>query len=280
MNIIDLHYGNWDAKIAVDYGFNVYSLTCRGDDVLRTTADPETDLAASPVVYGTPLLFPPDRLTNNGFSFEGKQYTMRNPDPAKPYKIHGSMHSAPMRVVYRSASMAVGEYEDAGVRYPFPFRMSISCELGGEGLRQRFCIMNTGSGNMPLVFGLHTTFLARPIVSVSVGKAWVTGENFDAVEEKPLSDEDRKLVSGRNTEGIILHDIYTDSGFHTATVGEYCYRLSRNFKNWVVWNKDGTRGFISLQPQSAPVNSLNKPGRYIILAPGAEEVFETLITRA
>ena len=132
---------------------------------------------------------------------------------------------------------------------------------------------------MPVVFGLHTTFRARPIVSVSLSKTWETGDNFEALREIPLTEQDRSLVSGRNTEGIDLHNIYTDSGFHKATIGEYCYNLSDNFKNWVIWNKGGDKGFISLQPQSAPVNSLNKPGQAIVLGSGMEVVFETLISR-
>jgi len=279
LNIINLEYGPWKAKLAVEYGLNAYSLTWNDDEVMRTTEEPEKDLKASPVVYGTPLLFPPDRLTNNGFFFEGVQYTMTHPYPEKPYRIHGSIHSAPMKIVYQSRSMVVGEYDDPGIRYPFPFKLTVVCQLSDRGLHQRFSILNTGAGNMPVVFGLHTTFRARPIVSVSLSKTWETGDNFEALREIPLTEQDRSLVSGRNTEGIDLHNIYTDSGFHKATIGEYCYNLSDNFKNWVIWNKGGDKGFISLQPQSAPVNSLNKPGQAIVLGSGMEVVFETLISR-
>ncbi len=279
MKKVELSYGPWKAKISLDYGFNVYSLTYNDDDVLRTPEDPDENFKATPMVFGTPMLLPPDRLTNNGFPFEGKQYTMTHPYPDKPYRIHGSMHSAPMKLVYQSKSMAIGEYENKGERFPFPFKLTVTCELSDQGLHQRFSILNTGDGNMPLVFGVHTMFYARPIVSISLGKAWETGENFEAIKEIPLTEQDRQIVSGRNTEGLDLHNIYTDSGFNKATIGEYSYRRSANFKNWVVWNKGGDKGFISIQPQSAPVNALNHPGEYIVLASGQEEVFETMISR-
>ena len=278
MRTVLLRCEPWEAEIVPDYAMNVIRLTYRGDPVLHSP-DRLEQLEQFPFLYGTPLLFPPDVMRENTFSFEGKSYTISYASRKYPLPpIHGRLYDATMTLLRSSAQETEGVFQCEADRYPFPFRLTIACKLSTDDLRQCYTVENTGSEPMPLVLGLHTSFAAKDSFSVSVGQAW----RFSPDDNMPsklisLSREQMRLRQSAEAQGRKLHGFFSDSGEGLARSGPYLYRVSANFHQWVIWNKSGNDGFICLEPLSGAVNGLNMPGEAIRLEPGQMERFSTHI---
>ncbi len=271
MNTIKLNAFPWTAEVSPDHGMNVFKLLYKGDAVLRSPESGEK-LNENAVVYGTPMLLPPDRTRGQRFTFNGRGYSLEN-------FMHGSICRTKMKVLRRGESFVEAEYVNKGEVYPFPFTLRVLCSLDETGLKQRFGFTNTGSEAMPLAFGLHTTFAAKDSFSVSLGQKWATDSEYFPSELVALPENETDVVSGRSPQGYRLHGMYSDNGCHQATSGDYVYRVSPNFNSWVLWNLTGQEGFISLEPQNGPVNSLNMADACPVLAPGETAVYETCISR-
>ena len=278
METVILKNGDWEAEIVPSYAMNVIRLTYQGENILRPPAKPE-DLDANHFVYGTPFLFPPNVTLDDSFVFEGEKYTLPYPEMGGRRHQHGLLYNADMEITERDDTHLVGVFLSGADRYPFPFRLTISCELGDSGLKQRFCVENIGGKRMPFLLGLHTTFMAQPEFCVSIKNGWTRQESSPMpVGPRELTDEEREYLTGTSPSGKNVHGQFTDDGRHTAVIGRYVYRLSDNFTTWVLWNKGGNEGFISLEPQSGSVNGLNMDGHYIVLEPVETEIFNTEIT--
>ena len=143
-----------------------------------------------------------------------------------------------------------------------------------------YTFQNTGSRTMPLLFGLHANFVAPGYIRVPVeGEIPMNRETFvpgDTVEE--LSEVGEQINHGMNPSGVRISGFFT-SGGQRAEIGKYEYLVSENFTHWVLWNGTGHEGFISIEPESGPVNGLRKPGGYQILEPGETLVFQTEIRK-
>lgn len=279
MNTITLKKGKWEAQILPAFAMNVIALSCEGEAVLRSPESIE-DLQERPFLYGTPLLFPPDVMYESTFYYEGKSYTIPYREKnGKLFALHGLLYDAPMEIMEQTESFVAGEFACGSDRYPFPFSLRIECNLTDEGMQQKYCIRNTGNTSMPVVLGLHTTFVAHGQFTVSIDKVWrMDAETRMPAELVALSDMQEAFKSGSDPQGTPIHGFFSDSGAHTATIGRYRYQLSENFRQWVVWNMRGDNGFISLEPLSGTANGLNMDGQYIRLEPGEMEVFETRIS--
>lgn len=270
MNTFELKCSDWSAAVSADHGMNVFQLLYKNEPVLRSP-EPRSKLNENAVVYGTPLLLPPDRTRNQKFTFEGIEYTL-------PNKMHGSICRTPMDIKSFGENYVEGEYINKDGTYPFPYKLVVKCVLDCFGLRQSFTFTNLGSGLMPLAFGLHTTFVAKDEFSVSLGQKWATDEEYFPSVLTSLPEDEIDITTGRAPQGYRLHGMYSDSGLHTATSGDFIYRVSPNFNSWVLWNMTGQEGFISLEPQNGPVNSLNMDGCCPVLKPDESVTYETLIT--
>lgn len=278
MKIINLKKGGWEAEIVPSYAMNVIRLTYCGEDILRSPAKPE-DLDLNHFVYGTPFLFPPNVTKNDTFMFEGETYILPYPNTGKRHQ-HGLLYNADMKIIEERSDILVGVFTSRTDCYPFPFKLTIKCELTDEGIKQQYIIENIGEKKMPFLLGLHTTFVAKPIFTVSLKSGWTKEANSPIpIKPRELTSEELCYVTGASPLGCNIHGQFTDNGEHTATIGDYRYKLSDNFKIWVLWNKGGNDGFISLEPQSGSIDGLNMEGQYNVLEPGMSELFETMISK-
>lgn len=279
MDTIILSYGDWRALVVPDCAMNVISLTYADEEVLNSPPSPET-LLTDPFIYGIPLLFPPNRLQDDAFEFRGRRYSIPYKGEGKFSHIHGCLTNAPAIIEYLSQNELRGRIRCGKDRYPFECEIAVECTLSDEGLLLKHTVINTGNVDMPFAIGFHTTFAARAELTVSVGEEWqLDGVSRLPVKTAQLDDSGKRLLSGIDPSLCALDGQFTDNGSHTATLGSYCYKLSDNFSDWVIWNMGGRRGFVSVEPQSAPVNGLNMEGKYCILGPGESEVYCTVISR-
>lgn len=268
----------WEAYVLPTFGANVISLLCEGQPVLRT---PQTldQLKDNPHLYGMPLLFPPNRVKDARFAFEGKPYALVLNEPTRNNHIHGLMADAPFLVLERDDRMVRCLYQNRGKRFPFDFDLEVTIRLEEAGLRQSVCVRNTGIGAMPVALGFHTTFLAPAQLRVPLDRAWEVDEYWIPTGRlRSLSAQETEIVSGCNPNGRRISGFYTMAG-QTAQIGRYQYCVSEGYTQWVLFNGGGTQGYICVEPQSGPVNGLNMPDGCRRLESGQSLSFWMEITR-
>ncbi len=276
---VTLRAGDWEAEIVPGIGMNTASLTFQGTPVLRSPESPEF-LRLDPCVYGTPLLMPPNRTEAGRFSFDGKSYQLPVNETVLGNHLHGLVHSQEFTLVQVQGNMLSGIYENRGEIFPFPFRLEVNCILTEEGYAQEFLFTNTGSSDMPLTFGLHTVFSCPGEIRVPIGKRWTVNSCFIPTGElEELTPENECYRTGTDPNGKMVRGFYTSCG-NEAKIGDFRYRVTPDFDQWVLWNGDGTSGFCAVEPMRGAVNSLNSGVGLLRLKPGETHRFATIIYRA
>lgn len=275
--MIELEFGPWKAALCPEFGMNTISLCLAGEEILRKPKNME-DFYKDPCVYGTPVLLPPNRTDGGKFCFEGREYLLPINDTAGGNHLHGFLNRTAFVIDGQSSSRVTAHYENKGELFPFAFRMEIAAWLDEEGYHQQFSVTNTGAGNMPLTFGIHTNFAEKERFFVPLGQRQEkTDRHIPTGKLLPLDDREKAMCSGFAPDGQPISAFYTSAG-HTAGIGRIVYQVSPNFDQWVLYNGGGKAGFVSIEPQSGAVNALNSSVGLKILKPGKTEVFSTLMT--
>ena len=267
---------DWSCAIAPDFGANIISL--RHDDypILREPAT-LSELAGSPVLFGFPLLLPPNRTCNGRFTFEGIEYSLPINEPAHGNHLHGILHSAPFEVLSCSETELQTRLINHGEYFPFPFQITITDHLFPSGLLRTLDFINTGAEAMPLVLGFHTTFTQPDSFSVSIGSRWVVNEHHIPTGEKvALTNEQFAYREGCALTGQRVNGFY-EAVNGTARIGNYLFSVE-GFDQWILFNSDGKQNYLCVEPQLGPVNALNS-GEHRRLESGESYKFTIRITQ-
>lgn len=276
MKTIPLRCDPWEAVIAPAMGMNAISLTCNGQPVLRSPGSWEA-LAADSCVYGTPILLPPNRTAGGAFCFDGREYHLPINEPAFHNHLHGFLHCQQFDVTALSETCVKGVYRNYGAVFPFPFCLEVTTCLTREGLAQEYLITNTGEGDMPLTFGLHTVFAVKMRIQVPIEKRWTVNNCYIPTGElETLTEESLACREGTNPNHKLVRGFYTAAG-KEAQIDGFRYRVSENFDQWVLWNADGEGGFCAIEPMCGAVNALNSGEGLLRLTPGETVRFATTI---
>lgn len=255
--MIDLGCGAWYAAIDPERGAQVLRLRYNGQPVLR---EPESTaaLAAEPVLYGMPFLFPPNRVTDGIFTFDGRAYHLPITEPARHNHIHGLFAGAAFRVEERGPDRLTTILDNSGEYFPFSCRVKMNDTLSGNGFYRETTIENTGSSDMPVEIGFHTTFAAPGKFLVPIDRRWETDDRIIPTGYLlPLNNEEQEIAAGNGPRGIHVSGFYTARG-HMARIGKFKYHVSDDFTDWVLFSRDD-EAWICVEPQSGPVNQLNCP---------------------
>lgn len=275
---VQLTYRDWSAVFLPSFGANTVRLRHGDKDLLRF---PETmeQLRAAPYLYGMPLLMPPNRTEDGTFAFDGRAYRLPINEPRHRNHIHGFMADAPFLVKRLSESQVTCVYENNGERYPFRFRMTVTSKLDEQGFSQQIEIANRSNADLPVMLGFHTAFLEPETFSVPIGMRWETNErHIPTGRLLKLTELEREFRLGCRPRGLPISGFYTAAG-QLARIGDYGYRVSDNFTQWVLFNGGGDQGYLCIEPQSGPVNGLNRPDGCIRLKQGESAQFWTAIFR-
>lgn len=276
MKTITLRCGQWEAVIAPGMGMNAISLTCNGENLLRSPESWQA-LAGDSCVYGTPILMPPNRTAGGTFTFDGKEYRLPVNEPAFQNHLHGRLHCQAFTVMEMEETYVKGTYVNRGEIFPFPFRLDVTCCLTPEGLAQEYVFTNTGDTDMPLTFGLHTVFAVKQRIAVPIGKRWTVNDCYIPTGElEELTADSRAYRQGMNPNHHLVRGFYTSAG-NEAQFDRFRYRVSDNFDQWVLWNADGEGGFCAIEPMCGAVNALNSGEGLLRLKPGETTRFATAI---
>lgn len=274
-----LENGSFRAVVVPGVGGNAVSLRHipSGTKLLREPSGPE-ELRKYPEQFGLPVLFPPNRIEDGEFEFEGRVCRLPVNETAMKNHLHGLAVGKAWETVRQDGCSIEEQFvfsrecpEYGG--FPFAFTLKRVLRLTEQGLADRVTVCNDGDRAMPLGLGFHSTFPAK-------GARVRLGAGAERIEIG-----ERYLPTGRRVpwEGLDPRNWFVpegiDAGFHTRAEtmacedgtalhgAEICYEsgllryvTDEKFGFWYTWNRRGEGDFISLEPVSWMSNALNQDG--------------------
>ncbi|WP_134704523.1 aldose 1-epimerase [Ammoniphilus sp. YIM 78166] len=286
---ITLSHGNYRATLLPDCGGNLISFvdTEAGYQFLREPqAEDMEDFKSNPFAYGIPVLFPPNRMEDGRFSFEGKVYRLPINEEARNNHLHGFFYAVPWQVVKTEASpqesfvmiaQQVTESHPAYAYFPHTFTLSMRFSLSDDGLRQDVQVINQGSSPMPCLLGFHTAInapfatgstLEDMEFTLTIGDRWeVNDRMLPTGKIQPMSEQEMRIKG----EGVSPYFTRLDNHYSAEPVKgknqmvltdkrknvRLVYDAGLQYKHWMIWNRDAVSGFFCPEPQTCMVNTPN-----------------------
>lgn len=260
-------------------GNNVYSIRDEGQqrELLRVPDYPET-LANQPILYGTPMMLPPNRIREGKFHFQGKSYQFDINMPSG-HHIHGVIKNLPWKVTsYQekdgacsiTSSFSTADFPEVLRQYPHELQLEMTYELTNSRLTQTVRVSNAGNNAAPFGFGLHTWFLidgepGKWTLRLPVSGIWeLDGDNIPTGRIVPLREYAEMVGNqGINLKGLDLDTVFqVEEGSSNVAVlaredYEIRYSTSQDYKQWVIYTKGVADEFICLEPYTWVTNAPN-----------------------
>ncbi len=287
MEYITLKCGKYEAHILPELGGNIIYFydAEQGREILKGTHEKEA-LKRRPTAYGMPLLFPPNRIADGRFTFDGRQYQLPINEPARSNHIHGFFMTADYQVISKEITEEraelVLEYlfdeSDGSFEYfPHKMRLRKEYELTAQGLKTTLKIANQSSQTLPAMFAYHTAFPLMPTREQSAAMKVKLSVNARVELDERLLGTERYVAGDYVTEVAAtdgfsplaeeMDNVYRmkNFGFHGAilTYPEYqaqtVYEVDDRFHYFVVWNSGANGEILCLEPQTCRNNGINLP---------------------
>jgi len=166
---VEFSKGEYTALLIPEMGANLVRLanTRLGAEILRTPGPGEIETFRSrPQVFGLPILFPPNRIADGRYVFEGRTYQYPITIERERNYHHGVLKSeaflvSKARETDREVMIECRYYANAGNDavyrdFPHEFKCKITYRLTAEGLEQEVVFFNRSETRMPLGVGFHT----------------------------------------------------------------------------------------------------------------------------
>ncbi len=112
-------------------------------------------------LYGNPILFPPNRIRDGEFVFEGRLYRFPVNEPQNGCHIHGALFNLPFSVYQQtenSVELVYRAKEGEYLGFPNAFEVRRKYTLGANGLKEETVIENLSDFNLPWMLAFHTSF--------------------------------------------------------------------------------------------------------------------------
>lgn len=156
------------AEVVPEIGNNAIRFESGGRSILESPADlANFHIEPNYFRYGTPLLFPPNRIRDGEWTYRGKTYRLPLNEPPD-YHLHGRIAAMEWKVVEFGASEQSGAFVVSRFRYaehpdmletfPHPIAFTFTYRLKDGKLRLEGTIVNEGEEEAPFAFGLHPYF--------------------------------------------------------------------------------------------------------------------------
>lgn len=282
MLTITLTAGGYEAVFAPANGGACVSLKKDDTEIFHHWDHPE-EVEAHPTSYGLPILFPPNRIDQGTFTFEGTTSALPVNEPARNNSLHGFLHTRPWQVEGYQEDEETAEIHmvfegdqdtDFYAYYPYEFEAELIYRLDKDGLHQELRLTNYSDKRMPYGLGWHTAFAVPSkdtTVRISLGQRVVLNERaLPTGELRELSDAE-KLFRGEEGQSpvyAVMDDHFTaepievdGKPFHGAVIQngshKVYYRVDDFYKHWMVWNCFQEGSFICIEPQNWRVNAPN-----------------------
>jgi aldose 1-epimerase len=284
----------YEAIIVPSIGANLVKLYNKEKkiDILHTPAEGEMDtFIKRPQIFGVPLLFPPNRIEDGKYSFEGKNYVFPITIPAQNNYHHGILKSQPFTITRTRYSSDAVEVEASFysntindaiyLNFPHEFVCRIRFILTDKELTHIVTFHNLGKEPMPVGVGFHTP-LCLPFskntkksdykLRLSAGSRWElserglpTGNLIDLTKEESLLRNEGMDVTGKPIEIALTNEaIQFNSRPYSGAILtntkdniSVCYEVDDQFKHWTLWNNGGEVDWVCPEPQTWAINAPN-----------------------
>ncbi|MBR2440530.1 MAG: hypothetical protein IKB25_10065 [Lentisphaeria bacterium] len=279
MNVVELDSCGFTAAVLPEAGGNIFSLRHKesGIPLLREPHRPE-ELFHTPERFGIPVLFPPNRIEDGSFFFEGKICRLPVNQKLQNLHLHGLAVSKPWKLTaagkdFAEVKFVFDEHAPEYEGFPFAFEIVRRYELNEKGLQDTVTVRNKGKSVMPLGLGFHTAFPAKQVkVRVGTGDCEIeidkksflpTGQciKWNGYDPRGLFDPFGRNVGFHAESGNL--PVEKGLQFHGAELvypeGILRYITDEKFGFWYTWNAGGLNDFLCLEPVSWMANALNLP---------------------
>ena len=296
LQAVEFSKGDYTALLIPEMGANLIRLadTRRGVEVLHTPTEEEIEIfRRRPQVYGLPILFPPNRIADGRFTFEGRLYRLPITNEKEHNFHHGFLKSQPFQVSKAvetddEVMIECRYYSNAGCDvifkdFPHEFKCKIIFRLTAEGLEQEVVFTNRSQLRMPLGVGFHTPMRipfaggndADYVMRVAVGEqVELDSRNLPTDRKLPLTEQ-FALLRGKGLQvtdcdpieaGFTLREIEVDGRPYRGAVVENLrtgvrtfYEVDDQTTYWTIWNNGGHMPYCCPEPQTWTTNAPNAP---------------------
>lgn len=296
LEAVEFSKGDYRALLIPGVGANLVRLanTRLGVEILRTPAADEIETFRSrPQIFGLPLLFPPNRIADGRYTYDGRTYQYPITIEKEHNYHHGILKGLPFvvskaRETDKEVLVECRYYSNAGSDavfrdFPHEFKCKVIYRLTAEGLEQEVAFTNRSDAPMPVGVGFHTPmripFAGGPeadyTMRVAVGEQVELDErNLPTGRKLPLTEQFTRLREGglRVTgcdaieAGFTLREIDVDGRPYRGAVVENRSTGVRTFYEtddktvyWTIWNNGGQVPYCCPEPQSWWTNAPNLP---------------------
>ena len=284
--------GDYTALVIPEIGANLVRLchTGLGAEILRTPAADEIEtFRRRPQVFGMPLLFPPNRIADGRYEFDGRTYRFPITIEKEHNYHHGILKSQPFAVskAWETDEETLVEcryYSNAGNDavfrdFPHEFKCKLIYRLTPRGMEVEAMFANRSRLPMPVGAGFHTPMripFARGAAEDYVMRAAV-GEEIELDARKlptgrrlPLSkrfarlrDEGLQVTGCEPIEAAFtVRGIEVDGREFRGALVENRRSGARTFfeadgqtTSWTLWNNGGEVPYCCPEPQSWTTNA-------------------------
>ncbi|OAB39436.1 galactose mutarotase [Paenibacillus macquariensis subsp. defensor] len=276
-----LHSNDLQITLLPRLGNNVIAIWDKHEErhILREPDEQDLDFyLLKPYHFGIPLLFPPGRLRNGQFSYDGVDYQF-NRNTAGDNHIHG---------LHKTQSWCVSDIEEDEdgcsitteflssddsqwmAQSPIPLKFQVIFKLQGSRFTQQLKVTNLGEHAFPVGLGFHSWFLLNgqpqdwtlkvPVESIyELDEALIpSGELAPLGSLKDLNvglnlagtnlDTLFRIGEGQPVEAVLSHK----DGYGLRYVAD-----DRYFKHWVLYTKGEADEFLCIEPYTWLPNAPN-----------------------
>jgi len=239
----------------------------------------------NPMLFGIPVLFPPNRIEDGAFTFGGESYQFTVNEPKHQNHLHGLVQGEAWQMtgvreheggVCLETVFDSSEKPHVLEQFPHPFRIVMRFILDGHSFIQEADIINDSGTAIPWGLGYHTTFRfpfgeqSSPeacLFSAPAGQLWELNDRV--MPTGRLLDDPRSVLlqNGMPMADAVLDDVFLTAD-HVANEAvltdraagiSVTYSADESFRQWVLHTGAAGSGYICPEPYTCVTNAFNLP---------------------
>ena len=299
MRAVEFSKGDYTALLVPETGANLVRLahTRLGVEAVRTPSRTQIgEFRRRPHLFGLPVLFPPNRIADGRFEFDGREYRFPITKAAENNYHHGILKSQPFIVskaveTDREVLIETRYYSNAASDaifrdFPHAFKCKIIYRLTAEGLEQEVMFGNRSDRPMPVGVGFHTPLnipfaggdAADYRMRAAVGEEFeLNDRNLPTGRLLPLNGRYAALRAPEGLQmtecdpfeaGFSVREIDVDGKPYRGAVVEnrrtgvrLFYEVDEQTLYWTIWNDGGHVPYCCPEPQSWATDAPHLPDR-------------------
>ncbi|MBQ8885268.1 MAG: aldose 1-epimerase [Clostridia bacterium] len=275
MKFLKIQNEKYEAEFLSEYGGNCVRLFHKptGTELLRSPAD-LCVMQETPLLYGTPLLVPPNRISGGKFVFKGREYVLPLNEPEHNNHCHGELYRSTAEVATQKEDEIVFRFfsDKTYLGFPHKVELLVRFKLDDEGMSKDVTVRNLGKESMPFAVAFHTTFnlvfnggepneyvLKMPVMREFLREMThyiPTGETDENFEEKKALNEgtykpaEHFITKFTELQGESAEIIHLPTGRKIVYWADPLYKFRHIFNG-------GSKEFICVEPQTCRIDALN-----------------------